>query len=198
MDAPRRASDTLAMRQRKSRPTTQPTLGFEWTGCLTCDGFGEIISRWSQELGGARTRCPTCLKLGWVERRLGRPGDRELVPGKPHFGNEKPAEGLGKASAQDLRIWETFLEDADIDLSSPKDLGRPSRVAGQAVRQNRLDIYRQFEGGAIRIRSFPIVAGLTVLIGALAGVFLVFPLLPDSASDLVVGLQRRFGDVFGR
>ena len=88
------------MRERKSQPTNRPGPGYEWVRCRTCDGFGEIIGRWNQVLGGARTRCPTCFRLGWIEHWIAdstsrRPGKEDPQPegdGLPEFGSELRAD----------------------------------------------------------------------------------------------------------
>ena len=84
------------MRERKSKPIRKPGPGYEWVRCRTCEGFGEIIGRWNQVLGGARTRCPTCFRLGWIEHWIAdstgrRPGKEDPQPegdGLPEFGGE--------------------------------------------------------------------------------------------------------------
>ena len=40
--------------------------------CDMCMGRGEIISRWTQELGGKILRCPKCLASGKVTRHYRR------------------------------------------------------------------------------------------------------------------------------
>ena len=48
-----------------------------------------------------------------------------------------------------------------------------------------------------RILVSPLMAGLILLTGAVVGVLLIFPLLPDAAADLVVDLQQQVSEIFG-
>ena len=77
--------------------------------------------------------------------------------------------------------------------------GQPSvKEASADKHRRRRDRARPLRDLRSRAQSFPVVAGFTVLAGAFVGVFLVFPILPDAASDLIVELQQRFSGVFGR
>lgn len=384
------------MRERKSQPTRQPSPGYEWVQCRTCDGFGEVIGRWTQVLGGARTRCPRCFRLGWVEHWIAgstsRPpseddsqpegdglpaigdesravdsinrGEEGVAHGEPdrqgvhlptdregrssyahggprvdrrsratyHYarnnarsplcepptntrgerkrrvrnpslplleigdpvpadgqlcviceavsiggasrppGGEKrdtPIEGAPGSPGSGDAIKEGHIQPESGKVSyhyvrghslhtlcgiardgstgkkwrgrdvSPRvlSLGAPVPRGGRlcdscsvAFEHSRRQVKKgtsarsstrgtarpthkapgamgsRGNGGPIRLRqafgrgiqSFPLMAGITVMVGAFAGVFLVFPLLPDVASEAVVELQQRFGGIFGR
>ena len=49
-----------------------------------------------------------------------------------------------------------------------------------------------------RILVFPLSASLTVLAGAVFGVLLIFPLLPDAVAGIVVDLQQEVSEIFRR
>ena len=57
-------------------------------------------------------------------------------------------------------------------------------------------VYKRLRVG--RIPSSVALAGLTILVGGFLGVFLIFPLLPESSTDIIVELQQGFGQLFGR
>ena len=67
---------------RMKRPAMEPGPGRKLVLCRTCEGTGEILSRWTQTLGGMRTRCPTCSRLGWIERLIDEPIYPERAAGE--------------------------------------------------------------------------------------------------------------------
>ena len=253
---------------RKSRPTKQPGPGYEWVRCRTCDGFGEILGRWNQTLGGARTRCPSCFRLGWIEHWIagstGRPPgkgdsllddgglpqvqgkpqaedsrlreeDKDAVHGRPDIpevlpteyrGRQSPDEHGGPTAIRRSRVTYHYARGrarttmCDLTVRTRGDrkrrgqdisplvleVGDPIPAGGKlcviceaiyigSVHQSPKPEKEALDSG---VQSFPIMAGMTVLVGAFVGIFLVFPLLPDAASDLIVELQQRFSGVFGR
>ena len=100
--------------RRKKRPARKPGLGCIWVVCRTCEGTGEILGRWAQTLGGMRTRCPTCFRLGWIERQTDDPVNLEQSVGESHPGDDRPSEDLNTPEQQ-----EPEPGDADVEAVSP-------------------------------------------------------------------------------
>ena len=80
------------MRRKKEWPEGEPGLGCKWVVCRTCEGTGEILGHWAQTLGGKRTRCPTCFRLGWIEQQIDEPIDLDQAVGASQTGGDRTSE----------------------------------------------------------------------------------------------------------
>ena len=63
--------------------------------CSTCDGLGEIISHWSETIGGQTIRCPRCFNLGWVELPIGRRSEQGHTEAESGTDEPGPPKGRG-------------------------------------------------------------------------------------------------------
>ena len=83
------------MESSKRRPTRQPRPGYEWVECSTCDGLGEIISHWSETIGGQTIRCPRCFALGWSEQPIEQRSGQGQTPKESGTGEEDSSKRPG-------------------------------------------------------------------------------------------------------
>ena len=86
----------------------------------------------------------------------------------------------------------------EVRISKPSRRSRPTNTrpvslswqTAQELRRRRASKER-----TKRILVSTLVAGLIVLVGAVVGVLLILPLLPDAVADLVVDLQQRVKEI---
>ena len=171
------------MKSKKSLPTKKPHPGNKWVECPTCNGAGEIIGRWNTILGGELTRCPRCFCLGWIEDRIDRPLKQGQGARKSNPDHKESLKGLGKPGTEDAS-----------DLARPKETIDWDEFERTLLEE---EWRRASKERSKRILVFVLVAGLTVLVGAVVGVLLIFPILPDSVADPLVDLQQRVKEISG-
>lgn len=116
--------------RRKKRPAGKPGPGCKWVVCRTCEGTGEILGRWAQTLGGMRTRCPTCFRLGWIERQIDEPIDPEQAVGESQPGDDRTSEDLNSPQDQEPEPVEADVEavNPSSDSSERTPHGEPSNL----------------------------------------------------------------------
>ena len=96
-------------RGQRPRPSRDPRPGFRWQRCGTCHSSGEILGRWTTEIGGKWIRCVTCFGTGWVE------ATKEVRKGEPR---RRPPPSVS---------LEELLEDIDTTLPDRKNKAPPPR-----------------------------------------------------------------------
>ena len=188
------------MRSKKIRPTKKPSPGYEWIECRTCDGAGEIIGHWSTTLGGERIRCPRCFDLGWVEGHIDEPPKQGQVVREASSDDKESLKGRGKPGTEHTSSWATPMETIDWDAlerTLKEERSEAARRSRAAKERNRSARRRASKERSKRILGFLLVAGLIALAGAVVGVLLIFPLLPDAVADLVVDLKQHVQELSG-
>ena len=105
------------MPRRKPFPRRKPRNGYRWQLCPTCDGTGEVIGRWRSELGGKRTRCPSCFRAGWVEDPIRRTPKKSV---------DRAIEPTDEGNPSTETMWDWLRKPIDEEelSGSPQDLSK--------------------------------------------------------------------------
>ena len=193
--------------------------GGQWLRCPECMGTGydptlrlpsssqgNQTGEGNRREGPGRLDSPAERRIREAEQRDARSQwfDREIAPLADRF------PGRQTSGTQSQGAGQPPLPRTTPTPSQPRPgPGRGSQVpssprlapgssAADISAFERMSTRAHYGRAGRRKTKFLFQATLAILSGAVVGVLFVFPLLPDSAADIVIDIQQKVGAVFGR